>query len=41
MIAGTDNNGNLLVVHFALPQNNVVVTGLQGFTKIGRQALFN
>ena len=41
IIAGTDDNGNLLVVHCASSQNNVVVTGLQGFTKIGRPALFN
>lgn len=40
IIAGTDANGNLLVVHCASSQNNVVVTGLQGFTKIGRPVLF-
>ena len=41
IIAGTDDNGNLLVVHCASPQNNVVVTGLQRFTKIGRPVLFD
>lgn len=40
IIAGTDTNGNLLVVHCASSQNNVVVTGLQGFTRIGRPVLF-
>ena len=41
IIAGTDDNSNLLVVHCASPQNNVVVTGLQRFTKIGRSVLFD
>ena len=41
IIAGKEENGNLLVVHCASSQNNVVVTGLQGFTKIGRPALFD
>ena len=41
IIAGTDDNGNLLVVHCASSQNNVVVAVLQGFTKIGRPILFN
>lgn len=40
IIAGTDADGNLLVVHCASSQNNVVVTGLQGFTRIGRPVLF-
>lgn len=40
IIAGTDTNGNLLVVHCASSQNNVVVTGLRGFTRIGRPVLF-
>ncbi len=40
IIAGMDADGNLLVVHCASSQNNVVVTGLQGFTRIGRPALF-
>ena len=41
IIAGTDDNGNLLVVHCASPQNNIVVAVLQGFTKIGRPVLFD
>ena len=32
IIAGRDDSGNLLVVHCASSQNNVVVTGVQGFT---------
>lgn len=41
IVAGEDDNGNLLVIHCASSQNNVVVTGLQGFTKIGRPVLYN
>lgn len=40
IVAGTDDNGNLLVVHCASSQNTVVVTSLQGFTKIGRPVLY-
>lgn len=40
IIAGTDENENLLVVHCASSQNTVVVTGLQGFTRIGRPKYF-
>lgn len=36
IICGKDDNGSLLVVHCASSQNNVVVTGLNGFTKIRR-----
>lgn len=39
--AGKDSGGNILVIHCASSQNNVVVTGLQGFTKIGRPVLYN
>lgn len=39
IVAGADDNGDLLVIHCASSQNNVVVTGLQGFTKIGRPVL--
>ena len=31
-----DENGNLLIVHCASGANNVVITGLEGFTSIGR-----
>ena len=41
IIAGKDENGNILVVHCASSQNNVVVTGVQGFTKVGRPKMFN
>lgn len=41
IVAGLDGNGDILVVHCASSQNNVVVTGLQGFTKIGRPVLYN
>ena len=40
IIAGKDSNENLLVIHCASSQNTVVVTGLQGFTKIGRFSLY-
>ena len=40
IIAGKDGNGNLLVVHCTSSQNSVVVTGLQGFTKIRRPICF-
>lgn len=36
IVAGKDDSGNLLIVHCASSQNNVVITGLQGFTEIGR-----
>lgn len=39
VIVGIDENGNMLVAHCASSQNNVVVTGVQGFTKIGRRIL--
>lgn len=41
IVAGQDGNSDILVVHCASSQNNVVVTGLQGFTKIGRPVLYN
>ena len=40
IIAGKDNNGELLVIHCASSQNNVVITGQQGFTRIGRPTVF-
>ena len=40
IICGKDDNGNLLVVHCASSQNNVVVTGLNGFTLIRRPTAF-
>ncbi len=36
IVAGNDDNGNLLIVHCASSQNSVVVTGIQGFTIVAR-----
>lgn len=36
IVGGRDENGNLLIVHCASGANNVVITGLEGFTSIGR-----
>ena len=37
---GKDESGNPLIIHCASSQNNVVLTGLQGFTSIGRPDCF-
>lgn len=36
IVGGWDANGELLIIHCASGANNVVVTGLEGFTSIGR-----
>ena len=36
IVGGRDESGNLLIIHCASGYNNVVVTGLEGFTSIGR-----
>ena len=36
IVGGRDGNGELLIVHCAFSQDNVVITSLQGFTFIGR-----
>ena len=36
IVGGRDENGELLIVHCAFSQDNVVITSLQGFTSIGR-----
>ena len=36
IVGGKDANGKLLIIHCASGYNNVVVTGLEGFTSIGR-----
>ena len=36
IVGGRDESGNLLIVHCASGANNVVITGLEGFTSIGR-----
>ena len=36
IVGGRDANGNLLIIHCASSANNVVITGVSGFTSIGR-----
>ena len=36
IVGGRDANENLLVIHCASSANNVVITGVSGFTSIGR-----
>ena len=36
IVGGRDANGELFIIHCASGYNNVVVTGLEGFTSIGR-----
>lgn len=40
IFVGKDESGNPLIIHCASSQNNVVLTGLQGFTRIGRPGCF-
>ena len=40
IVDGRDENGNLLIIHCSSGANNVVITGLQGFTSIGRPVYF-
>ena len=40
IFVGKDASGNPLIIHCASSQNNVVLTGLQGFTSIGRPDCF-
>ena len=41
IVGGRDENGNLLIIHCASGANNVVITGVDGFTSIGRPVYFN
>ena len=41
IIGGRDESGNLLIIHCASGYNNVVITGLEGFTSIGRPVYFS
>ena len=41
IVGGRDESGNLLIIHCASGANNVVITGLQGFTSIGRPLYFS
>lgn len=40
IFVGKDESGSPLIIHCASSQNNVVLTGLQGFTSIGRPDCF-
>lgn len=41
VFVGTDASGNPLIIHCASSQNNVVLTGLQDFTSIGRPDIYS
>ena len=41
IVGGRDESGNMLIIHCAFSQNNVVITGLEGFTSIGRPVYYN
>ena len=41
IVAGWDEGGNILIVHCASGYNNVVITGADGFTSIGRPDWFS
>ena len=41
IVGGRDANGELLIIHCASGYNNVVVTGLEGFTSIARPDYYN
>ena len=36
IVGGRDANGELLIIHCASGYNNVVITGKEGFTSVGR-----
>ena len=40
IVAGWDEDGNILIVHCASGYNNVVITGKEGFTSVGRPDIF-
>ena len=40
IVCGFDSSGNIMVIHCASSENNVVVTGKIGFTSIGRPEYF-
>ena len=40
IVGGRDANGELLIIHCASGYNNVVVTGLGGFTSVGRPVYY-
>ena len=41
VFVGKDSSGDLLIIHCASSQNNVVLTGLQGFVSIGTGLFLN
>ena len=41
IVGGRDESGNLLIIHCASRYNNVVITGIEGFTSIGRPVYFS
>ena len=41
IVGGRDEAGELLVIHCASGANNVVITGADGFTSIGRPVYFS
>ena len=41
IVGGRDENGNLLVIHCASGANHVVITGVDGFTSIGRPVFYS
>lgn len=40
IVCGFDSSGNIMIIHCASSENNVVVTGKSGFTSIGRPEYF-
>lgn len=40
IVAGWDEDGNILIVHCASGYNNVVITGKEGFISVGRPDIF-
>ncbi|NLD87782.1 MAG: C40 family peptidase [Clostridiales bacterium] len=40
IVAGRDADGNYLIIHCSSGYNNVVITGAEGFTSIGRPLLY-
>lgn len=40
IVAGWDENGNILIVHCASGHNNVVITGKEGFISVARPDIF-
>ena len=41
IVGGRDESGDLLIIHCASGYNNVVITGIEGFTSIGRPVYFS